>query len=561
MRPQVHENRPQKAAEQSSSPATLSRSPATLSRSIGNQALQRLIAGTATPPEVIAHSHPDESAAHALTSAVMRKAIPVEQRAAARPALSGGLDPVTRSFFESRFDADLGDVRVHANPAAAQSAARLGAAAYTVGADIVMGAGQHAGPNLVTAHELAHVMRGDAVNRLCRAPGESGGFTIISEVWRVAGRDIVMVATGYGNQVLSFYRRTGLGNKGVGVAPLAEQWVPFKTLMEHPRHPGRAWFNKNPYYTGVGPDNPLRGFANTRNQEVGAWLDRQQFPAGVEAESWEKVEREMDQVAARYRASTPGGGAPSGGSGPGGSAEPKAGSAEAKGAGEAKAAGTEAKAASTEGKAVGTEAKALGVEAKALQGEGKALEVAMDAAKVGRAARLGAFLLELALPGPWDVFFLYLSVFGSIAEAKAKLRADAYALGFAEGLSAVLTGTSASETTRLLMFKVVTPSIEERVFGFEGVRERGTNDGVAAGFKFGQALNSEQRRGFRAKCFAEIKARNHHITGDFSRDDLIEMGVSLRPTVIELLEEAQRQEVDRLARLDLQRAMASRAIW
>jgi hypothetical protein len=540
MRQQVYENHPQKAAEQSPLPATLS-------RSIGNQEVPRLIAGAATPPEVIAHNHPDESAAHALASAVMRMAVPTGQQAPTHSALPEGLDADTRSFFEPRFGADLGNVRVHTNPAAAQSAARLGAAAYTVGTDIVMGGGQQAGPNLVTAHELAHVVRGDAANRLCRT-GESG-FTIISQVWRVADRDIVMVATGYGNQVLSFYRRLGEGYKGVGVAPLANQWVPFKTLMEHPKYPGTAWFNKNPYYNTVGRDDPLRGYGNTRNQEVGAWLNMEQIPAGVEAGSWEKVEQEMDQVATRYRASPSGGGAPSGGSAPGGSTEPKAGSAEAKGTGtEAKAAGAEAKAAGTEGKAVGTEAKALGVEAKALRGEGAALEVAVDAAKAGRAARLGTLLLELGLPGPWDVFLLFLAVFGAIAEVVAKIKADAYALGFAEGLSAALTGTSASETTRLLMFKAVTPSIGERVAELVGVRERGTNDGVAAGFKFGEALNSEQRSKFRAKCFAESKARNHHITGDFGRDDLIEMGVSLRPTVLELFEEAQRQEAARLAK-------------
>jgi hypothetical protein len=276
------------------------------------------MAGPATPPEVVAHSHPDESGADALARTVMVMPVPGGQPAA-RPAESGGLDPGTRAFFECRFGVDLGHVRVHADPVAAQSAARLGAVAYTVGTDIVMGAGQQVGPNLVTAHELAHVVRGDAVGRICRAP--AGGFAIISDVWRVADRDIVLVATDRGNQVLSFYRRTGLGYKGVGVAPPAESWVPFKTLMEHPEHPGTAWFNKNPYYTTVGPEDPLRGYANTLNRDVGAWLDGQHIPSGVEAESWETVEQEMDQVAARYRASTPGEGASGAGPGPGGSIE------------------------------------------------------------------------------------------------------------------------------------------------------------------------------------------------------------------------------------------------
>jgi hypothetical protein len=262
--------------------------------------------GATAPPEVIPRTHPDETAAQELATTVMTMAEPGRRRVP-RPGVPGGLDPETRAFFEPRFGVDLGDVRVHAGSGAAQSAARLGASAYAVGTDIVMGAGQQAGRNMVTAHELAHLVRGDAAGRLCRGPGSSQGFAIISKVWRVAGRDIVLVATGQGDQVLSFYRRTGLGDKGVGVAPAADHWVPFKTLAAHPTS-GNSYFVKNPYYTTVGPDDPLRGYGNTRNRDVGAWLDGQQIPPAAEAESWEQVEREMDEVAARYRGSVAGGG-------------------------------------------------------------------------------------------------------------------------------------------------------------------------------------------------------------------------------------------------------------
>jgi hypothetical protein len=197
--------------------------PATLSRPMGNQALLRLMGGAATPPQVVAPSHPDESAAQELATAAMSMGDPGRQRVS-RPGVPGGLDPDTRAFFEPRFGVDLGDVRVHAGPVAAQSAARLGASAYALGTDIVMGAGQQVGRNLITAHELAHLVRGDTTGRVCRAPGGSEGFVIISKVWRVGGRDIVLVATGSGNQVLLFYRRTGLGNKGVGGAPEAGKW-------------------------------------------------------------------------------------------------------------------------------------------------------------------------------------------------------------------------------------------------------------------------------------------------------------------------------------------------
>jgi hypothetical protein len=219
--------------------------PGTRSHSFGDQAVQRLIAGAAAPPEVIAHSNPDESAAQALASAVMRMGEPEGPRAIPRASVSGGLDADTRSFFEPRFGHDFSRIRVHATSAAAQSASRLGAAAYTIGTDIVMGTGHLPGRNLVTAHELAHVVRGDAVGRLCRAPG-GPDFKIISKVWRVAGRDIVLVSTGSGNQVLSFYLRTGKGYKGEGLAPAAGKWVPFKTLMEQSRSPRATVVQQEP---------------------------------------------------------------------------------------------------------------------------------------------------------------------------------------------------------------------------------------------------------------------------------------------------------------------------
>jgi hypothetical protein len=68
-----------------------------------------------------------------------------------------------RGFFESRFDRDLGDVRVHNGPDAVESAHALGARAYTWGRDIVFGRGEYL-PDTATgkrllAHELTHVLQ------------------------------------------------------------------------------------------------------------------------------------------------------------------------------------------------------------------------------------------------------------------------------------------------------------------------------------------------------------------------------------------------------------------
>lgn len=69
------------------------------------------------------------------------------------------LDPATRTFMESRFDHDFSGVRLHTDARAAESARAVHARAYTVGSDIVVGAGQlnHAGAPWLMAHELAHV--------------------------------------------------------------------------------------------------------------------------------------------------------------------------------------------------------------------------------------------------------------------------------------------------------------------------------------------------------------------------------------------------------------------
>ena len=70
------------------------------------------------------------------------------------------LDAATRAFMEPRFGHDFSQVRVHADTKAADSARAVNALAYTVGRDIVFGAGQYApgtseGKRLL-GHELVH---------------------------------------------------------------------------------------------------------------------------------------------------------------------------------------------------------------------------------------------------------------------------------------------------------------------------------------------------------------------------------------------------------------------
>ncbi len=82
-------------------------------------------------------------------------------QAVAGPARS--LEPALQEDMEQRFGFDFSRVRVHTGATAERSARDVNANAYTVGPDIVFGAGQfapatHAGQRLI-AHELTHVMQ------------------------------------------------------------------------------------------------------------------------------------------------------------------------------------------------------------------------------------------------------------------------------------------------------------------------------------------------------------------------------------------------------------------
>jgi hypothetical protein len=419
-----------------------------------------------------------------------------------------------------------------------------------------------------------------------REATEEAGYKIISEVYEVSGRPMLVVATGQGDQVLFFYKRTGAGNKGVGVAPPPDSWTPFKTLMAQdesmlgkeievhskgskvrfpdpdsvdklgrPKHanPKKAWLNKQPYYSQVENWDPKRGYANQRNQDIGHWLDdldKQKKIPEPQKMHWEDVEQKMDQVANDYRAKVR---ASSGSSGTGsgtvgqhgaeqaGEAEAKVVGAEIKGAGaEVKGAGLEAKAAGAEAKALGSEAKLIGAEVTgALKTENVLTKGAQLAAKGAKVARISELLIALGMPGPQDVFFMFIAAFASIAEAKAKLRADAYATGFAQGLAAAITWTKGEDAMDMLYYKVADPSVGEISSGWVGNREKGTNDGIAAGWKFGKNLNGTQSMAMRhlALDATGIKEKRHS-----NRNELIALGAALKPTVLELFAEAERQQ-------------------
>lgn len=73
------------------------------------------------------------------------------------------LDKATRGYFEPRFGIDFSRVRVHAKQGAALSAGSINAVAYTLGNNMVFGAGQYQPETIqgkrLLAHELTHVLQ------------------------------------------------------------------------------------------------------------------------------------------------------------------------------------------------------------------------------------------------------------------------------------------------------------------------------------------------------------------------------------------------------------------
>jgi hypothetical protein len=87
----------------------------------------------------------------------------VEASISSRRGAGTPLAPAPRAFFESRLGHDLGAVRLHTDPSAAELSKRLRAQAFTRGSDIFFAAGRYApssseGKRLL-AHELAHTLQ------------------------------------------------------------------------------------------------------------------------------------------------------------------------------------------------------------------------------------------------------------------------------------------------------------------------------------------------------------------------------------------------------------------
>ncbi len=430
---------------------------------------------------------------------------------------------------------------MHSDDAAKRSAASIGARAYTHGADIFYAAGERPGADRLTAHELAHIAQNASAAEpsvIRRSPDKSR-FKIVSRTWRIDGRDIVVIEIDGGAR-RAFYRRTGEGEK-FGRAPPPNTWAPFAGVDPNPKAVGEPRLNKDPFYKGFDLDDPLRGYGNETNKEVAGWLQEQKVMRGEQI-TWQEVRSELAQhlktgKAAPLSVISPPARAVSGeipGPSKPGPVEPAPSAPGAGSSSATKAEGTVGKLESTIGELEGDAVKKLGRGAKL--------------------ARFGNFLLEMALPGPWDVLDLWISFFGSLAEAKEKLRSQYYTLGFAEGISASVLGFSAEEATRLLIKAVPRHgSVGEQVAGWSGVRESATNKGAVEGWNFAVGLSSQQRTALRKEGFTTIKEKGQTIGPNFNFNDIVALAVALTPTVEHLFEVAREQERARQRAKDFER--------
>ena len=122
----------------------------------------------------------------------------LDPAAAARAADRGGqpLPGSLRSWFEPRFGHGLGPVRLHTDSEAAAGARAVQARAYTIGNDIVFGAGEYqpATPDgrRLLAHELTHTVQQSALPR-----GGTGSIhRLIQRSCSTAAGKVVVVADG-----------------------------------------------------------------------------------------------------------------------------------------------------------------------------------------------------------------------------------------------------------------------------------------------------------------------------------------------------------------------------
>jgi hypothetical protein len=135
------------------------------------------------------------------------------------------LDPSTRHFMERRFHHSFGDVRVHTDQLASESARAVGARAYTVGNDVVFASGEYrpeapSGGRLL-AHELAHVVQQGGPVQARRADTTTTVGSNQDTLEREADRQAANAVSGLVVNIGPSARAAGLLQRADGGGPAA----------------------------------------------------------------------------------------------------------------------------------------------------------------------------------------------------------------------------------------------------------------------------------------------------------------------------------------------------
>ncbi|MDJ0662505.1 MAG: DUF4157 domain-containing protein [Crocosphaera sp.] len=171
------------------------------------------------------------------------------------------LDSITRTFMEPRFGHDFSQVRVHTDGRAGVSARSVQALAYTVGSDIVFGAGQYtpdtARGKKLLAHELTHVIQ----------QSQSSG-AIQTKLFARSGRDRAEVeADRVATEVMT--AETSRRLPPIRLQQNGSKYQP--RLQRQPAAPPPAYRDCTPAITGVADANTKLENARQRAREfVGA---------------------------------------------------------------------------------------------------------------------------------------------------------------------------------------------------------------------------------------------------------------------------------------------------
>ncbi|WP_253691304.1 DUF4157 domain-containing protein [Cellulosimicrobium protaetiae] len=235
---------------------------AALQRHLGNEALQRVLDGARSP------------------------VLDVVGRGGGSP-----LAPDVREDMESRLGADFSDVRVHTGGTAASSAATVGAHAYTVGRDVVFGAGKFdttstAGRTML-AHELTHVVqqRSGPVSGTPTGDGVSisdPGDRFEREAEATAAR-VMRVPVRMADTVLSGGRISGRAIQRTVAFTAQDDSHRLAKLGNEPwEEDARAWHSSEETYT-------FRNFADLEERAKRVAI----LKKAPEGEAWAKVDPDM----------------------------------------------------------------------------------------------------------------------------------------------------------------------------------------------------------------------------------------------------------------------------